>query len=390
MRAPSPVPLPDPAVEIRPTALLTLRGANYWAARPVTRLDLAVGAYDAISSAQAPSVTGQLVAAMPGLVEHHCSPGVRGGFLERLRTGTYAPHIVEHVALELQTLVGHDTGFGQTRDGDRGGEYTLVFEHRHAAVGLRAAVLALEVVQRAFAGTLDGVRHEVAELRALATTADLPPLERRIACAITGGGARRAARDALVERGVAAEELVELTPASLLWAGLPYAASAAAVILDAEPCDVPERYRDPERAAALVSVVADGVERDGTLVLPAGVPALRVRALRCGRRLALFSTTGAVPAADARVADAVAVVERGRVVLVRGGSRVDAGALDASRPAAAQLAAALAASALERAPTRVEAWDVTKSDVGASTACAGEADAGERTLPAPTRSPAPR
>ena len=45
--------------------------------------------------------------------------------------GTYAPHIIEHVALELQTMIGHDVGYGRTRGGDVEGEYTLVFEHVH-------------------------------------------------------------------------------------------------------------------------------------------------------------------------------------------------------------------------------------------------------------------
>jgi len=94
-------------------------------------MDVAVGAYEHISSADVPGVVDQLVAALPGLIEHECSIGERGGFVTRLRRGTYAPHIVEHVALELQTMIGHDVGFGRTRGGDVEGEYTIVFEHRH-------------------------------------------------------------------------------------------------------------------------------------------------------------------------------------------------------------------------------------------------------------------
>src|SRR5919202_1955683 len=130
---------------------------------------------------------------MPGLIEHACSIGERGGFITRLRHGTYAPHIAEHVALELQNVIGHDVGYGRTRGGDAPGEYTLVFEHRHEGVGVRAAALALEVVQRAFAGTLaptpESVAHAVAELSALAATTDVPPLEQRVLCGVTGGQA---------------------------------------------------------------------------------------------------------------------------------------------------------------------------------------------------------
>ena len=92
---------PDPALEIRMTTLHATHAANYWSREPVTRMDVVVGAYEDISSAQVPGVTASLVAAMPGLVEHRCSIGERGGFITRLRRGTYPPHIIEHVALEL-------------------------------------------------------------------------------------------------------------------------------------------------------------------------------------------------------------------------------------------------------------------------------------------------
>ena len=182
---------PDPAVEIRMTTLHATRAANYWSREPVTRMDVVVGAYEDISSAQVPGVTASLVSAMPGLVEHRCSIGERGGFITRLRRGTYAPHIIEHVALELQGLIGHDVGYGRTRGGDVPGEYTIVFEHVHEGVGVRAAALALDVVQRAFAGTLDSIEPAVAELRALAALPRAAPLRARVLCGITGGSASR-------------------------------------------------------------------------------------------------------------------------------------------------------------------------------------------------------
>src|SRR6476661_3645158 len=165
---------PDPTVEIRMTTLHATRGANFWSTRPVMRMDLVVGAYEDISSADVPGFTEALVSAMPGLEEHRCSIGERGGFIIRLRDGTYAPHIVEHVALELQTMIGHDVGYGRTRGGDNEGEYTLVFE----------------TVQQAFAGTLTSVEHAVAELSALAATSDVPKLAQHVLCGITGGSDR--------------------------------------------------------------------------------------------------------------------------------------------------------------------------------------------------------
>src|SRR3954466_14472055 len=167
---------PDPKTEIRMTTLHSTSGPNYWSRLPITRMDVTIGAYENISSADVPWFTRSLVSAMPGLRDHRCSIGEPGGFLIRLKRGTYCAHIVEHVALELQGMIGYDVGYGRTRGGDSVGEYTLIFEHEHEAVGLRAAALALEIVQSAFAGTLTSIDAAVAELRSLGETPQAPPL----------------------------------------------------------------------------------------------------------------------------------------------------------------------------------------------------------------------
>lgn len=348
---------PDPIQEIRLCSLRTIRGANFWSRRPVTRLDVAPGAFDEISSAQSPDVTDALAAALPGLAEHRCSVGARGGFLARLKCGTYAPHIIEHVALELQTLVGHEVGYGKTRGGDAPGEYTVIIEHRHSDVGLRAAALALEIVQHAFAGTLTSVEHALLELRALAALPDLPMPRQCVSCGITGGAGRRAARDALIARGLDPSDLiVDVAPSYILHAGLPYARSELAIVLDAEVTDVPERYRDPDRARTLVSVVADAVSPGGWLIAPAGEWEVQRRARDAGCRVAVFATDHDVTQRDAQLARAIARVDHDKIVLTRDGVAADGGTLHRDVPIAPQMAAALAAfSAQQRASTRMAA-----------------------------------
>jgi hypothetical protein len=338
---------PDPLTEIRMVALRSLRGANFWSARPVTRIDLAVGAYDDISSAEVPGLTDALVAAFPGLVEHRCSIGTRGGFITRLRRGTYAPHIIEHTGLELQSMIGHDVGYGRARGGDREGEYTVVFEHLHAEVGLRAAALALEIVQHAFAGTLESIDYALAELRALAESPDVPALRQHVLCGITGGGDRAAVREEMVRRGCEqAELIVDVAPAYLLNAGLPYSRSEIAVILDTNVADVPERYQDEERAEQLVSVLADAVRRDGIVVVPAKEWEVQAMARDARCRVAVFATDEDVTRRDTRLAHAVALVRDGRIVLESEGETHDGGELRPDAPADAQVAAALAVFAL--------------------------------------------
>ena len=338
---------PDAATEIRMTTLHATRGKNFWSMRPVTRMDLAVGAYDDISSADVKGFTEQLVAAMPGLIEHRCSIGERGGFVVRLRRGTYAPHIIEHVALELQTMMGHDVGFGRTRGGDVEGEYTLVFEHEHEQVGLRAAALALQTVQQAFDGVLESVDAAVAELKAIAETPDTPPLHHRVLCGVTGGAGRAEAQRLLRERLADDGALViDVSPAFLLQAGLPYARSEMAIILDSALSDVPPRYQEDERATQLVNVLADAVDRDGMVICPAKAWEIQDYARESGCRIAVFATDDDVTSRDSRRARAVGLVREGRIIVEGCGDDEDCGALDLALPATSQVAAALACAAL--------------------------------------------
>ena len=344
---------PDPYTEIRITTLHATRGANFWSERPVTRMDVCVGAYDDLSSAELPGFVDRLLRALPGLEEHECSIGHRGGFVIRLRRGTYVPHIVEHVALELQTIVGHDVGYGRTRGGDVSGEYTIVFEHRHDQVGLRAAALALEMVQAAIAGTLEGehVDAATAELAALATGPSTPAIAQHVTCGITGGSGRSETVALLRARLKTADGdplVVDVSPSFILQAGLPYARSDAAIILDAAPVDVPPRYREEEPALRLVTTVADAVRRGGFVVCPANDWAIQDYAREQKCRVAVFSAGDDVTPRDLKVASAVALVRDGRITLEHCGDLVDGGEVTPDAPVEAQVAAALAAFVLLR------------------------------------------
>jgi len=116
-----------------------LRGPNIWTYRPVLEAWLDIGELEETPSNLLPGFTDRLTAWLPGLIEHHCGVGHRGGFLERLRDGTWAGHILEHVVLEIQNLAGMKTGFGKTRSTGDYGVYKMAFRTRDETVG-RAAL----------------------------------------------------------------------------------------------------------------------------------------------------------------------------------------------------------------------------------------------------------
>jgi cyanophycin synthetase len=118
-----------------------LRGPNIWTYRPVIEAWLDIGELEECPSNTLPGFNERLTAWLPGLAEHRCGVGERGGFLERLRDGTWAGHILEHIVLELQNMAGMKTGFGKTRSTADRGIYKMAFRTRDEVVG-RAALQA--------------------------------------------------------------------------------------------------------------------------------------------------------------------------------------------------------------------------------------------------------
>ena len=93
-----------------------LRGPNYWSIR---RHKLIQVTLDLEELEQRPTDTidgfyERLQSLMPSLYEHRCSIGTAGGFFQRVQSGTWMGHVIEHIAIELQILAGIDESFGQT------------------------------------------------------------------------------------------------------------------------------------------------------------------------------------------------------------------------------------------------------------------------------------
>ena len=142
-----------------------LRGPNIWTYRPVIEAWVDIGELEDHPSNTLPGFYERLVAYLPGLIEHHCSPGVRGGFLQRLQEGTWAAHILEHVTLELQNLAGMRTGFGKARSTSRRGVYKIAFRTRQEDVGRAALVVGRDLVMAAINNTAFDLDARVAVLR---------------------------------------------------------------------------------------------------------------------------------------------------------------------------------------------------------------------------------
>ena len=105
-----------------------------------------LGVLEDFPSNRIPGFSDALVGLLPSLDDHACSLGRRGGFISRLREGTWAGHIAEHIALELQNLAGTDVRHGKTRGAGPPGQYNVIYEYREEQVGIQAGKIAVDLV----------------------------------------------------------------------------------------------------------------------------------------------------------------------------------------------------------------------------------------------------
>ncbi len=151
----------------------------------MVRLQLDLGDLEDAPTSQLEGFIDALLRQLPGLEHHGCSYGPPGGFVRRMREGTWIGHVVEHVALELQTQVGMPVSRGKTR-GVRGqpGVYSVMYSFVDEAVGLLAGEVAVRLVASLLPapfGAVEGLSETLAldvamaDLRALAARRALGP-----------------------------------------------------------------------------------------------------------------------------------------------------------------------------------------------------------------------
>jgi cyanophycin synthetase len=158
----------------------TLRGPNYWSIRrgKLIAMLLDLEELTETPSSEIPGFYDGLIKVLPSLIEHYCSRGYRGGFLERIEEGTLMGHIIEHVALELQELAGMPVGFGRTRETSTPGVFNVVFEYVEEQAGRYAGRAAVRLCRAIVeTGTYPAIELEqdLADLRELAANSALGP-----------------------------------------------------------------------------------------------------------------------------------------------------------------------------------------------------------------------
>lgn len=154
-----------------------LRGPNYWSVRRAKLVQMKLDLED-MEQRPTNTIVGfreRLEKLFPSLYEHRCSEGEPGGFFKRVEEGTWMGHVIEHIALELQTISGMDTGFGRTRGAGEDGVYYVVFSYMEEDAGVYAARASVRIAEALADGVDYNLEEDIQQLRVIREDTRLGP-----------------------------------------------------------------------------------------------------------------------------------------------------------------------------------------------------------------------
>ena len=144
-----------------------MNGPNYWSnyRHQLIVMLLDLGELEEKPTNKIPGFRERLESLMPTLYTHRCSEGEPGGFFKRVDEGTWMGHVIEHIALEMQTLAGMEVGFGRTRTADRAGVYHVVFSYYEEKAGIYTAKASVALAEALIRGEEYDLEKDIQNLR---------------------------------------------------------------------------------------------------------------------------------------------------------------------------------------------------------------------------------
>lgn len=126
-------------------------GRNIYSHKKCIRLDVDLCGYSDIPSKDIEGFNEGLLKMLPELKTHRCGIDEEGGFVKRLKEGTYLSHICEHIIIAIQNKLGIDVAYGKSRE-IKGDFYYIIFQYEYKAVGIESARLSIDIINSLISG----------------------------------------------------------------------------------------------------------------------------------------------------------------------------------------------------------------------------------------------
>lgn len=120
-------------------------GRNIYSHRSCVRLDVDLEGYCETPTKDIDGFNERLLNYVPELYTHRCGIDIEGGFVERLKEGTYLAHVCEHTIIGLHNKLGIDVKYGKARE-IKDDFYYIIFEYKLKKTAILIAELAVDLM----------------------------------------------------------------------------------------------------------------------------------------------------------------------------------------------------------------------------------------------------
>ena len=149
------------------------QGRNIYSHKPVVKMVVDLGDYYDTPTKSIEGLNDALIKILPGLKRHNCSKGYEGGFLERLREGTYLAHVIEHLSIEIQNLLGYDIAYGKAIREGKANIYSVICGYINELAGTESGRIAVDLLNSLIERQDYDLQKEIKALKAKCVQTDI-------------------------------------------------------------------------------------------------------------------------------------------------------------------------------------------------------------------------
>ncbi|MDU7886737.1 MAG: cyanophycin synthetase, partial [Clostridium perfringens] len=120
-------------------------GRNIYSHRKCIRLDVDLEGYCETPTKDIDGFNERLLSYVPELYTHRCGIDIEGGFVQRLKEGTYLAHVCEHTIIGIHNKLGIDIKYGKARE-IKDDFYYIIFEYKLKRTAILIAELAIDLI----------------------------------------------------------------------------------------------------------------------------------------------------------------------------------------------------------------------------------------------------
>lgn len=135
---------------------------------PIVRLCVKLGELADVPTKDIGNINDKIIKLFPGIKNHKCSTGVVGEFVKRLIEGTCLAHVIMHLSLETQWILGYDIKYGTERQVEKDVFY-VIFACVHPIIGKACGTFVVDTINALVAGQIVEIDRELSKLKNMCT-----------------------------------------------------------------------------------------------------------------------------------------------------------------------------------------------------------------------------